>query len=175
MKNCAEVLPTNSSGPSEAVGPHGAPTFWPWELIWEFYPLYRTPFNPILCLFLTQKKQDEAHEPECRHVCWVTETTTLFVTFSSEPTGGTPWLDTLRWHSCIRHPCLTLLRNALARHSCLTLLFVTFVGHSCLKLFWNTLTWHFLLGTFTWHSWETLVYDTLTWHSCKTLLLDTLM
>ena len=43
--------------------------------------------------FWVPKKQDEAHEPECRHVRqkWL-------VTFSSEHTCGTPWLDTLRWH-----------------------------------------------------------------------------
>ena len=41
----------------------------------------------------------------------------LFITFSSEPTCGTPWRDTLRWHSC-RTP---FLLDTLVRHSYLTL------------------------------------------------------
>ena len=80
------------------------------------------------------KKQDETHEPECRHVCWETEVEYLFVTISSEHSCGTPWLDTLSWHSC-RTPLLdtialrsgkTLLHDTLnwhsSRHSYLTLL-----------------------------------------------------
>ena len=114
-----------------------------------------------------------------------------FITFSSEPTCGTPWGDTLRWHSCttpflldtltwhscktlllatlLRHSYLKLLTWHLARHSHWTLLLDTLVRHSYLTLFWDTLTWHFLLDTLTWHAFE----DTLTWHSCMTLLLDT--
>ena len=54
----------------------------------------------------------------------------LFVTFFSEPTCGTPWLDTLGWHfffdTLVRHSYLTLLLDTLAWHSCLTLLIDTF-------------------------------------------------
>ena len=50
------------------------------------------------------KKQDEAHEPECRHVCWQTETI-LICHISSKLTCETPWIHTLRWHSC-RTPLL---------------------------------------------------------------------
>ena len=78
------------------------------------------------------KKQDEAHEPECRHVCWRTET--ILIRFSSEPTCGTPWRDTLRWHSC-RTP---FLLDTLTWHSCKTLLLDTLLVK-------DTLTWHFLL------------------------------
>ena len=117
----------------------------------------------------------------------------LFVTFYSEPTCGTPWLDTLKWHSC-RTPCLKLLkllkllRNALVRrsiwHSCGTLLLDTLVRHSYLTI----LTWHscttplqylilFLDTSYLTllQDYLTLLQDTLAWHSSGTLLLDTLV
>ena len=81
---------------------------------------------------LVKNKQDEAHEPECRHVCWRTET--ILIRFSSETTCGTPWRDTLRWHSC-RTP---FLLDTLTWHSCKTLLLDTLLVK-------DTLTWHFLL------------------------------
>ena len=106
----------------------------------------------------------------------------LFITFSSESTCGTPWRDTLRWHSCTTPflldtltwdscktllldtsyltSCKTLSPNTLAWHSSGTLLLDILVRHSYLTLFWDTLTWHFCKTLFT-------------WHSCKTLLLDT--
>ena len=133
------------------------------------------------------KKQDEAHEPECRHVC-EEQRQYLCLTFSSEPTCENPWVDTLRWHSC-RTPLLdtiaqhsgktllvdtsylTLLQQLLTWHSCKTPLLDTLVRHSYLTFF----TWHFLLDTLVRHSYLTLLLDTLTWHSCKTLLLDTLV
>ena len=127
-----------------------------------------------------KKKQDEAHEPECRHVCWQTETIVI-CHISSKLTSETPWVHTLTWHFC-RTPLLdtiaqrsgeTLLLDTLVRHSCktllawhsyltllldilvtyLTLLPGTFVRHSYLTL----LTWHFLLGTLVRHSYLTLL------------------
>ena len=137
------------------------------------------------------KKQDEAHEPECRHVCWQTETV-LICHISSKLTCETPWVHTLRWHSC-RTPLLdiiakrsgeTLLLDTLVRHSCKTLLtwhscktlsLDTLLGHSCLTLLPDTLVRHsymtLLLDALTWH----FLLDTLLRHSCKTLLLDTLV
>ena len=117
----------------------------------------------------------------------------FFVTISSEPTCGTPWLDTLKWHCC-RTPLLsylTVLWDTLAWRSCKTLVLDTLVRHSYLTLLSDTLTWHscktHLVDTLTWHSCKTLVLDTLvrhsyltllsdtlTWHSCKTHLVDTL-
>ena len=67
----------------------------------------------------------------------------LFITFSSEPTCGTPRRDTLR----------NALGNTLAWHSSLTLLLDT----SYLTLLQDTLTW--LFGP-----------DTLARHSCSTLI-----
>ena len=100
-----------------------------WNLIWNFSKRDTTFSTIYFCLFL--KKQDEAHEPECRHVCWVTETILLlFATFSSEPAGGTPWLETLRWHSC-RTPLL----DTIAQRSGKTLLLDTPI--------WHSLIWHF--------------------------------
>ena len=98
----------------------------------------------------------------------------LFRTFSSEPTCGTPWRDTLRWHSCrtpflldtlVRHSYLTLFSDTLTWHFLLDIL----VRHSYLTLFWDTLTCHFCKTPLTWHSCKTLALDT----SCSTLLLDT--
>ena len=63
-----------------------------------------------------KKKQDEAHEPECRHVCWQTETI-LICHVLSKLTCETPWIHTLKWHYC-----LTFLPDTLVRHSYLTLL-----------------------------------------------------
>ena len=62
--------------------------------------------------------------------------------FYSEPTCGTPWLDTLRWHSCrthlldtiALHSGKTVLLDTLIWHSCGTLLLDTLVRHSYLKL-----------------------------------------
>ena len=65
---------------------------------------------------INKLKQDEAHEPECRHVCWQTETI-LICNIFSKLTCETPWVHTLRWHYC-----LTLLPDTLVRHSYLTLL-----------------------------------------------------
>ena len=109
----------------------------------------------------------------------------LFITFSSEPTCGTPWRDTLRWHSCRTpflldaltwHSCKTLLLDTLAWHSSGTLLLDILVRHSYLTLFWDTLTCHFCKTLLTWHSCKTLLtwhflLDTLVRHSCLTLLL----
>ena len=61
----------------------------------------------------------------------------LFVTLSSEPTCGTPWLDSLRWHSC-RTPLL----DTNAQGSCKTLLLDTLAWHSCKKLLLDTLVRH---------------------------------
>ena len=59
-------------------------------------------------------KQDEAHEPECRH--YVEEQKQyLFIKFSSEPTCGTPCGDTLT-----RHSCRTPLLDTNAQGSCKT-------------------------------------------------------
>ena len=99
----------------------------------------------------------------------------LFITCSSEPTCGTPWRDTLRWHSCRTpflldtltwHSCKTLLLDTLAWHSSGTLLLDILVRLSYLTLFWDTLTCHFCKTLLTWHSCNTLVLDT----SCSTLL-----
>ena len=84
----------------------------------------------------THSKQDEAHEPECRHVCWQTETISI-CRISSKLTCETTWVHTLRWHSC-----KTLSLDLLVRHSSLTLLFDTLVRHSYLTLLWDTLIWH---------------------------------
>ena len=138
-----------------------------------------------------KKKQDEAHEPECRHVCWQRETI-LICHISSKLTCETPWVHTLRWHSC-RTPLLdtiaqrsgeTLLLDTLVRHSCKTLL----TWHSCKTLSLDTLLGHSYLtllpDTLLRHSYMTLLLDALTWrflldtllrHSCKMLLLDTLV
>ena len=40
------------------------------------------------------KKQDEAHEPECRHVCWGTDTILISHIFQR-----THLRDTLSWHT----------------------------------------------------------------------------
>ena len=139
------------------------------------------------------KKQDEAHEPECRHVCWRTET--IVITFSSKPTCGTPWRDTLRWHSCttpflldtlLRHSYLILITLHLVRHSYWTLLLDTPLGHSYLTFWEDADTWHssgtllldtfvrhFLLDTLVRRSYLTLLIRHLARHSCWTLLLDT--
>ena len=114
------------------------------------------PFFPIdEFMVLALEKQDEAHEPECRHVCWRTET--ILITFSSEPTCGTPWRDTLRWHSC-RTP---FLLDTLTWHSCKTLVLDTLLRHSYLTL----LTWHLVR-----HSYWTLLLDTPLGHSYWTFL-----
>ena len=101
---------------------------------WSVFNLRQSWESPF---FVVTSKQDEAHEPECRHVCWVTETILIWSYlshFPANPLVGQPdlthWGDTL-----VGHPCLKLLRNALVRHCCLTLLFDTIVGHSCLTLF----------------------------------------
>ena len=80
------------------------------------------------CFFvvLLDYKQDEAHEPECRHVCWRTETILIYNIylshFPANPLLGHPdvthWGDTL-----VRHPSyLTLLLYTVVRHFYLTLL-----------------------------------------------------
>ena len=53
----------------------------------------------------------------------------LFITYSNEPTCGTPWLDALRWHSC-RTPLL----DTIAQRSGKTFLLDTLVGHSCVTI-----------------------------------------
>ena len=83
-----------------------------------------------------KKKQDKAHEPECRHLCWVTQTT-----------SATLSLDTF-----VRHSYLTLLLDTLVRHSYLTLLYEHFFWHSSGTL---------LLDTLVRHSDLTLLQDTL--------------
>ena len=105
--------------------------------------------------FFSFQKQDETHEPECRHV---------FVTFSNEPTCRTPWLDTLRWHSS-----RTSLLDTIAQRSGTTLLHDTLIWHSCGTLLLDTLVSHTFLTLLTWHSCKT------TWRSCKTLLIDTVL
>ena len=105
---------------------------------------------------LMNGKQDEAHEPECRHVCWQTETI-LTCHISNKLTCETPWLHTLRWHSC-RTPLL----DTIAKRSGETLLLDTLVRHSCKTLL-------------TWHSCQTLLLDSLVRHSSLTLLSDTLV
>ena len=124
-----------------------------------------------------KKKQDEAHEPECRHVCWQTETI-LICHISSKFTCETRWFHTLRWHSC-RAPLLdtiaqrsgeTLLLDSLVRHSCKTLL----AWHSCKTLLLDIIVRHssltLLFDTLVRHSYLTLLWDRLTWHSYLTLL-----
>ena len=123
------------------------------------------------------KKQDETHEPECRHVCWQTEAI-LICHISSKFTCETPWIHTLRQHSC-RTPLLdtiaqrsgeTLLLDSLVRHSCKTLL----AWHSCKTLLLDTIVRHssltLLFDTLVRHSYLTLLWDRLTWHSYLTLL-----
>ena len=80
------------------------------------------------------KKQDEAHEPECRHVCWGTETLLIYHIFQRTHLWGT-----LTWHTEV-----TLLQDTLLTwYSCKTLL-----------------TWHFFWDTLTWPSSGTLLLDT---------------
>ena len=60
-----------------------------------------------------KKKQDEAHEPECRHACWRTETILIYHIFQR-----THLWDTLTWHTEV-----TLLYDTLLTwHSYLTFL-----------------------------------------------------
>ena len=113
------------------------------------------------------KKQDEAHEPECRHVCWQTETI-LICHISNKLTCETSWVHTLRWHPCLTllsNSCLTLLwdtcKTLLTWHSCKTLWLDIFVGRSSLTLLFHTLVRH---------SYLTLLWDRLTSHSYLTLL-----
>ena len=59
----------------------------------------RDSYSPCWSSFITaaelsNKKQDEAHEPECRHVCWVTETLLICQFFQQ-----THLWDTLTWHT----------------------------------------------------------------------------
>ena len=119
------------------------------------------------CLQLDWWKQDEAHEPECRHVCWQTETI-LICHISNKLTCETSWVHTLRWHPCLTllsKSCLTLLwdtcKTLLTWHSCKTLLLDIFVGRSSLTLLFHTLVRH---------SYLTLLWDRLTSHSYLTLL-----
>ena len=54
-----------------------------------------SPTNAFICVIKKKKKkQDEAHEPECRHVCWVTETILICHIFQR-----THLWDTLTWHT----------------------------------------------------------------------------
>ena len=85
----------------------------------------------------------------------------LFLTFSSEPTCETPWVDTLRWHSC-RTPLLDTIAQRF--------LFDALAWHSCLTLLYDTLTWHCLLDTLVRHSYLTRFLDTCVGHSYLTLL-----
>ena len=85
----------------------------------------------------------------------------LFLTFSSEPTCETPWVDTLRWHSC-----RTSLLDTIAQR----FLFDALAWHSCLTLLYDTLTWHCLLDTLVRHSYLTRFLDTCVGHSYLTLL-----
>ena len=133
-----------------------AVTFW--------FKVQNLPMKTDVLQCKHKKKQDEAHEPECRHVCWQTEKK-LICHVSSKLTCETPWVHTLRWHSC-RTPLLdtiaqrsgeTLLLDSLVRHSCKTLL----VWHSCKTL---------LLDIIVRHSSLTLLFDTLVRHSYLTLL-----
>ena len=97
------------------------------------------------------REQDEAHEPECWHVCW--ERQTILITFSTGHRCGTPWHNTL-----MRQAGRTLLFDTLAQHSSNTLILETLIWHSDLR---DTLTWHFC---------NTLLLDTLAGQFCKTLL-----
>ena len=106
-----------------------------------------------ICCTAVSKKQDETHEPECRHVCWGTETILISHIFQRTHCET---VDARRWHSS-RTPLLdtiaqrsgkTLLLDTLTWHSCVTLLLDTVVRHSYLTL---------LLGT----SYLTLLLDTL--------------
>ena len=74
--------------------------------------------NRETLIILAFKRQDGAHEPECRHVRKVTN-------------------DTL-----VGHSCGTLLWVILEGNSCGTLLRDTLVGHSCGTVFWDTLVGH---------------------------------
>ena len=124
-------------------------------VVWQLSTVVRMlkPTNPNADTYVEEQKQY------------------LFRTFSSKPTCGTPWRDTLRWHSCrtpflldtlVRHSYLPLFSDALTWHFLLDIL----VRHSYLTLFWDTLTCHFCKTPLTWHSCKTLVLDT----SCSTLL-----
>ena len=98
---------------------------------------------------IPRRKQDEAHEPECRHVTYVDKQRQyLFVTFPA--------------NSLVRHPEFTHWGDTFVRH-----------------FFLDTLTWHscktLLLDTLARQAYVTLLLDTLVRHSCKTLLLDTLV
>ena len=132
----------------------------------------RPSLRKLPCHHSCYKKQDEAHEPECRHVCWQTETI-LICHISNKLICETSWVHTLRWHSC-RTPLLdtieqllldTLVRRScktlLTWHSCKTLLLDIFVGRSSLTLLFDTLVRH---------SYLTLLWDRLTSHSYLTLL-----
>ena len=101
-----------------------------------------------------KSKQDEAHEPECRHECWQTETI-LICHISSKLTCETPWVHTLMWHSC-RTPLL----DTIAQRSGETLLLDTLVRHSCKTLL-------------TWHSCKTLLLDIIVRHSYLTQITHT--
>ena len=100
----------------------------------DFYENKMKPTNPNADTYVEEQRQY------------------LFITYSNEPTCGTPWLDALRWHSC-RTPLLDTIAQRLVKHLYLTLL-------------WDTLAWQFFWGTLTWHSCRTL----LTWHSYLRLL-----
>ena len=101
---CA-ATPRPESSPRDASLHQGSPSKNIWNL--EMSSLVEN---------ISKKKQDEAHEPECRHVCWQTETI-LICHALSKLTCETPWVHTLRWHYC-----LTFLPDTLVRHSYLTLL-----------------------------------------------------
>ena len=126
-------------------------------------------FQPNLWVVSGPKKQDEAHEPECRHVCWQTKTI-LICHISNKLACETPWLHTLRWHSC-RTPLLdTIARDTLAWHSCKTLL----TWHSCKTPLLDILVRHssltLLFDILVRHSYLTILWDRLTSHSYLTLL-----
>ena len=107
-------------------------------------------------------KQDEAHEPECWHVCWGRKATHIDIVVVHP--DMTHWF----WHSG-----RTLLLDTIAQHCCETLLLYTLVGHFDLTHYLGILAGTLLLHTLTWRVFLTRLQVTLTWHSCRALLFDT--
>ena len=107
-----------------------------------------------------KRKQDGAHEPECKHV---QKATYVQMTLVGHSCG------TLLWVTLVENSCGTLLRDTLVGHSCGTLLRDTLSSRT---LLWDTLLGHscrtLLRDTLVGHSYGTLLWDTLVGHSCGT-------
>ena len=67
------IHPASTTGASVAVRPKSARNISCDELTKMIQDHPRCKKYHVLELWFLFKKQDEAHEPECRHVCWETE------------------------------------------------------------------------------------------------------